>query len=149
MNISLILAQLADIDIILKFIKELYEHEDIRFDESRARNALSQLLQDNSLGYVWVIYGGDEAIGYLVLTFGYSLEFGGRDGLIDELYIRETYRGYGIGTIALEFVTEFCKSIEIKAIHLVVERKNNQAHSLYRKMGFKDCDRDIMTKWID
>lgn len=147
-NISLILAELADIDIILKFIQELYEHEDIRFDESMARTALEQLIQDDSLGYAWLIYGGDEVIGYVVLTLGYSLEFAGRDALIDELYILEEYRGVGVGTKVLEFLTEFCNSLGIKAIHLVVERKNNTAHSLYRKMGFEDCNRDIMTKWI-
>ncbi len=147
-DITLTVAKLSESDIIIKFIQELYKHEDIRFEESMARNALEQLLQDDSLGYVWLIYCGEKAIGYLVLTFGYSLEFGGRDALIDELYIREGYRRAGIGTKVLEFVTEFCNSLEIKAIHLVVERKNNTAHSLYRKMRFEDCNRDIMTKWI-
>ncbi len=69
--------------------------------------------------------------------------------LLDELYILGEYRGVGVGTKVLEFITEFCNSLGIKAIHLVVERKNNTAHSLYRKMGFADCDRDIMTKWIN
>lgn len=148
MDITLTVAKSPDIDTIIKFIQELYEHEDIRFDESIAHRALSQLLEDNSLGYVWLILSGEEAIGYVVLTFGYSLEFAGRDALIDELYILEEYRGVGLGTKVLEFITEFCNSLGIKAIHLVVERKNNTAHSLYRKMGFEDCDRDIMTKWI-
>ena len=43
------------------------------------------------------------AVGYLVLTLGYSLEYGGRDAFIDEVYIRSSYRGRGIGTAALTF----------------------------------------------
>ena len=148
MDITLTAAKSPDIDTIIKFVQELYKHEDIRFNESLVMTALSQLLQDDSLGYVWLIYYGEEAIGYVVLTFGYGLEFGGRDALVDELYIREEYRGAGVGTKVLEFITEFCNSLGIKAIHLIVERKNNKAHSLYRKMGFEDCDRDFMTKRI-
>lgn len=37
MDITLKVARSPDIDIILKFIQELYEHEDILFDESIAK----------------------------------------------------------------------------------------------------------------
>ncbi len=118
------------------------------FNKDIIRAGLEQIVQDDSLGRVWLIYWKDEAIGYMVLTFGYSLEFHGRDALVDELYIREEYRRCGIGTKALQFVEEICCSLGIEALHLVVERKNTQAQSFYRQLGFEEQDRYLMTKWI-
>ncbi len=54
-----------------------------------ARGALEVLVGDETLGRVWVICAAGAAIGYVVLTLGYSLEYGGRDACIDELYVRE------------------------------------------------------------
>jgi GNAT superfamily N-acetyltransferase len=42
------------------------------------------------------------AVGYIVLTFGYSLEYLGRDAFIDEFYLRESYRGRRWGRRTLE-----------------------------------------------
>jgi ribosomal protein S18 acetylase RimI-like enzyme len=76
------------------------------------------------------------------------LEFQGRNGLIDELYIRASHPGQGIGTSALKFVEGVCPSLGIHALHLEVDRKNTAAQGLYRKVGFEDHDRYLMSKWI-
>lgn len=54
-----------------------------------------QLLNNELMGQIWLIKYQNQAIGYVVLTFGYSLEDGGRDGWIDELYIQANYQGQG------------------------------------------------------
>ena len=43
-------------------------------------------------------------VGYVVVTLGFSLESGGRDGFIDELYIAPAARGRGIGAKVLALV---------------------------------------------
>lgn len=90
----------------------------------------------------------NEVAGYAVLTFGYSLEFHGRDAFVDELYLRNEYRGQGIGKRALEFLTEVCVAEGVSALHLEVERSNTQAQAVYRKFGFEDHDRYLMTRWL-
>ncbi|MBD1831303.1 GNAT family N-acetyltransferase [Cyanobacteria bacterium FACHB-472] len=142
------IAEKFDIETLVEFIGEFYEFEHLKFDESIVRTALANILHDDSLGRVWLIQHGDKAIGYVILTFGYSLEFRGRDAFIDELYIRESYRGQGVGTSVIQFIETVCPSLEIQALHLEVEQKNTAAQNLYRKVGFKDSDRYLMTKWI-
>ncbi len=142
------IAEKSDTETLVEFIREFYEFEHLKFDESIVRTALAKILDDDSLGRVWLIQHGDEAIGYVVLTFGYSLEFRGRDAFIDELYIRESYRGQGVGMSVIQFIESVCPSLGIQALHLEVERKNTAAQNLYRKVGFKDHDRYLMTKWI-
>lgn len=134
-------------DILIQLIKEFCEVDNHPFEDSSIRLALSNLLQDKSLGRVWLIQQGKEAIGYIVLTFGYSLEYRGRDAFIDEFYIRESYRGQGIGTKTLQFVESICPSLEIQALHLEVEKENRAAKRLYSKASFKEHERYLMTKW--
>lgn len=86
--------------------------------------------------------------GYIVLTFGFSLEFHGRDAFVDELYVRNGYRGHGIGKASLRLVEEVCQKEGIKALHLEVDRQNLHAQNLYRKAGYKDHDRYLLTKWL-
>jgi ribosomal protein S18 acetylase RimI-like enzyme len=138
----------ADLEILVQFMREYYEFDHLPFDEQAARTAVEQLIGDNSLGRLWLIHQDAEAVGYLALTLGYSLEYGGRDAFIDEVYIRANHRGRGIGQRALAFAEEACRSLDVRALHLEVERENTNAHALYRKVEFVDHDRYLLTKRI-
>ncbi len=148
MKISFRCANTSDIEILIEFIRECHKLEHLPFDGSIVHTLLANLLNNESLGGVWLIQDETVAIGYIILTFGYSLEFLGRDAFIDELYIRESHRGQGIGTKAIQFIQEICPSLGIQALHLEVDRTNTAAQALYRKVGFEDHDRYLMTKWI-
>jgi diamine N-acetyltransferase len=137
-----------DIEALIPMMRELYAHEDLSFDESIARRALAGVIGDGTLGRVFLLLLENEVAGYAVLTFGYSLEFHGRDAFVDELYLRDEYRGQGIGKRALEFLTGVCAENGVCALHLEVERSNTNAQVVYRKFGFEDHDRYLMTKWI-
>lgn len=141
-------AEIADTEILIELIREYYDFDSHSFDEAIVRTTLVKVLKDSALGRVWLIQQDSKAIGYIVLTFGYSLEYRGRDAFIDEFYIRESYRGQGIGGRAIQFIESACPALEIQALHLEVERKNIAAQKFYREVGFKDQDRYLMTKWI-
>lgn len=138
----------TDLDSLLPLVQAYYEFDHLPFDEQVARTALKNFVEDSIFGHVWLISVGDELVGYLVLTLGYSIEYGGRDAFIDEVYIRESHRGHGIGRQALAFAETQCRALDVRALHLEVERDNTSAHALYRKVGFVDHDRYLMTKSI-
>lgn len=127
---------------------EYYEFDHLRFDEAKARLALDRLLDEPSLGGVWTIHARNETAGYFVLALGFSLEFHGRDAFLDELYLRAPFRGRGIGGAAIRFAEEACRSFGVVALHLEVERANVNALEVYRRSGFVDHDRYLMTKLI-
>jgi len=129
-------------------MREYYAFDHLPFDEAAARRALEALLDNGSFGRAWLIEDGGAAIGYVVLTLGYSLEYHGRDAFIDELYIREGYRGRGIGRQALALLEATCRELGVQALHLEVERSNPVAQEVYRRAGYKDENRYLMTKWI-
>ncbi|SRR5579883_3270823 len=141
-------ATLRDVDLLLTFMQQFYAIDNYSFKEHAARAALTRLVQDTGLGRVWLIYGNGEPIGYVVLTFGYSLEFHGRDAFIDELFVVAAWRHQGIGTSAVQFVTEACPALGVHALHLEVEHTNDVGQHVYRKAGFVDHHRYLLTRWI-
>ena len=142
-------ADSSDVETLLLMLREFYAHEELRFDEAAVRRALEGMLGNAAFGRVFLVCAGDEAAGYAVLTFGYSLEFHGRDAFVDELFLHRKFRGQGIGRRALEFLAEVCRENGVEALHLEVERKNAVAQAAYRKFGFTDHDRYLMTKWLN
>lgn len=135
--------------LVIEMMEELYAVEHLRFDEAPARRALERLLGDRSLGRVYLIGPQGEAAGYVVLTFGFSLEFHGRDALVDELYVRQGHRSRGLGQASLRFLEEVCRGEGIAALHLEVDRVNTRAQALYRRAGYRDHDRHLLTKWLE
>jgi GNAT superfamily N-acetyltransferase len=131
---------------LLILIREYYAYDGHEFVEAKVQAALKEIFNNSTLGKVWLISLNDEMIGYLILTFGFSVEFGGRDSFVDEFYIREAYRGKGYGRKAMEFVEETARKLGVKAVHLEVNRGNTNSPQVYRKLGFVDRSYYLMTR---
>ena len=71
-----------------------------------------------------------------MLTLGYSLERGGRDAFIDELYVRREWRGHGLGSLAVAKAEAAARRLGVHAVHLEVDVTNDRARRLYRRLGF-------------
>lgn len=142
------LASTSDIEVLIQLMRELYAHEKLTFDRLAASSACRSILEDDRYGKIYLICLEDDIVGYLALTFGFSLEYHGCDAFVDELYIREKYRRQGIGKRALEFAEDICRDRGVRALHLEVERENIKARAFYSKAGFLDRDRHLLTKWL-
>jgi ribosomal protein S18 acetylase RimI-like enzyme len=127
---------------------ELYRHEGLPAQDAGRERALAELAAHAESGGAWLILADSAVAGYVVLTACYSLEFHGRFGLLDELYIEERWRGRGIGNAALAFVDEQCRSRGWKAVRLEVRHTNLRARELYRRAGYRAEERHLMTKWL-
>jgi GNAT superfamily N-acetyltransferase len=139
----------SDAQILLAMMREYYAFDGHPFDEAKAGEALLAFIREPSFGRAWVIGEDKGPVGYVVLTFGYSLEYLGRDAFIDEFYLRESHRGRGWGRKALDFVEEEARAAGVRAIHLEVVRANTAAGEVYRRAGYVDHDHHLMSKWIE
>lgn len=139
----------SDLEAVLALHRDFFAEDGYPFREEESRANLARLLEEPGLGRVFVMHQDGRVVGYLVLTFGFSLELGGRDGLVDELYVAPAHRGRGLGSRALDAAEAACREEGIRAVHLVVERYKDGAQALYRRMGFVAHQRDVMTKWIE
>jgi ribosomal protein S18 acetylase RimI-like enzyme len=141
-------ASIADEEAVAALMREFYAHEGIDYERSRAGEAFRALVADPALGRVWLLRVGGEVVGYAAVTVCYSLEFAGRYALVDELYVREGWRGRGIGARALELAAAACRELGVAAVRLEVDTWNTRAMALYRRLGFELQERYMMSRWI-
>ncbi len=83
-------------------------------------------------GYVFEQQG--QLLGYAMVAKSFSTEFGKPCIWIEDLYIKDEYRGQGIGTNFLQFIEE---QYPDSVYRLEVEAENERAVKVYRACGFE------------
>lgn len=141
-NCPLTRATVADLPALLVLIKEFCAIDGHVFDEQRIGESLPALLSSDTHGVVWKI--GDPVDGYAVITWGYSLESGGREALVDEIYVRS--RGNGLGSAALAAILEDCRQRGCKVMFLETEARNARVRRFYARAGFRADDSIWMSR---
>jgi ribosomal protein S18 acetylase RimI-like enzyme len=107
--------------------------------------AIVQIAKGEPMARAWMVRHAD-VIGYVVLTLGYSIEYGGRDGFIDDLYLIPEARGLGWGRMVIDFALSEAARLGIRMLHLEVEANNDRGQSLYRSAGFENTGRRLMRR---
>ena len=81
----------------------------------------------------YIMEDSDNIQGYAMIAKSFSTEFGKPCIWIEDLYIKEEYRGLGLGNLFMEFITT---EYEDCIFRLEVEEENERAMKLYKKCGF-------------
>ncbi len=82
----------------------------------------------------YMIQGADGIQGYGMVAKSFSTEFGKPCIWIEDLYIRDPFRGQGIGKVFLDFIADKYPDCLLR---LEVEEENERAMKLYKKCGFE------------
>jgi GNAT superfamily N-acetyltransferase len=133
---------LDDLDLLASLSAEFNEVDGHAHDDARVRVALTPLLRDDDLGIVYLF--GEPPNGYAVVTWGYSIESGGRDALLDEIFLRP--RGQGLGGAAFEEVLNDLCQRGLTRMFLETERPNTKVRTFYTRHGFKEDDSIWMSR---
>ena len=136
--------ELSQIEIITSMMQDFYAIDNYPIDIGTTKKLFQEFIADKNLGKCWLIYREGEFAGYVILTFIFSFEYKGRIAFLDELYLKETNRGKGIGKIAIDFIKEQAIVLNVKLIYLEVENHNEKAQKLYLANGFEIHNRKIL-----
>ena len=148
MNVEFRPPENADIPSIIPMMEQLYKLDGKPLDTNRAKLALATLIEHPHYGRIWLIVRDHANVGYVVVTYGYSVELGGVYLDVDELLISAGHRRQGIGRTALAFAETYAKEHRIDFIVLEVSNSNDEARSFYRSLGFSETNELMMTKSI-
>lgn len=140
MTTALSLARPDDLERLLPLVAAFHEETGIAQTDATRRAALLPMLEGSPHGVTYIIGPGRAPIGYIVISFGWSVKFGGLDGYVDEFYIRPGVRGRGIGSEVMVSLPKALAGAGLKALHLEVERDNDKVRALYRKLRFEPRD---------
>ncbi len=141
---------------LLATMRAFYAEDHLVFDAQAAADAVRTLMEQPALGQIFLLKAagaktaatGERLRGYLVVTWGYSLEFRGRFVLLDELYLVPSMRGQGWARCGIQFVETWAREGGAAAVRLEVNHANKYAKALYGRAGFSDDRRDLMTRWL-
>ena len=136
--------QSSKIESITQMMCDFYAIDNYPIDVVDTRILFQQFIADENLGKSWLIFDDDEIAGYVILTFVFSFEYKGRLAFLDELYIKESARGKGIGKKTIAFIKEQVSYLNVKMMYLEVESHNQNAQKLYLAHDFVFHNRKIM-----
>jgi GNAT superfamily N-acetyltransferase len=150
MPVTFHLATSADLDELLVLMRHMQDDNPWSepFSETIVRKNLSELLHNPVFGMIYLARDKQIAVGYLVICFDYSLEYRGKGAWIDELFVESSHRGQGIGTRLLDLAERVSREHHAQFLHLEVSH-GNPAIELYRRRGFVDHQRYLMTKSLN
>ena len=136
--------ELSQIETITSMMQDFYAIDNYPIDIETSKKLFQEFIADENLGKCWLIYHDGEIVGYVILTFIFSFEYKGRIAFLDELYLKETARGRGIGKITIDFIKEQATVLNVKLIYLEVENHNEKAQKLYLANDFEIHNRKIL-----
>ena len=125
-------------------MQEFYAIDNYSIDIKISKKLFEEFISDENLGRSYLILVDNEIAGYTIITYVFSFEYKGKIAFIDELYIKETYRGKGIGSEMIKFIKNECHKLKLKLIYLEVENHNLKAQKLYIANDFEFHNRKIM-----
>ena len=136
--------EIADIEIITQMMQDFYAIDNYPMDVEVAKTLFQEFISNEHLGKSWLIYSENEIVGYIILTFIFSFEYGGKIAFVDELFIKETARGKGFGKEAIQFIQQEVPILSLKLLYLEVEPHNENAQKLYLAHDFELHNRKLM-----
>jgi len=134
-------ASIKDLEQLVTMMGEFYAESPYILNTGRAADAFRPLLADQRLGHVWFIQADAKDVGYVVVTLGYSMEYGGPIAIIDDLFVKPAFRGRGLGKAALAELRTFCANDGISALEVETGLDNAAALAVYRDTGFEETGR--------
>ena len=136
--------EIADIEVITQMMQNFYAIDNYPMDVEVAKTLFQEFISNEHLGKSWLIYSENEIVGYIILTFIFSFEYGGKIAFVDELFIKETARGKGFGKEAIQFIQREVPKLSLKLLYLEVEPHNENAQKLYLAHDFELHNRKLM-----
>ena len=136
--------EISDISIITQMMQDFYAIDNYPMDVEVAKTLFQEFITHEHLGKSWLIYSENEIVGYIILTFIFSFEYGGKIAFVDELFIKETARGKGFGKEAIQFIQQEVPKLSLKLLYLEVEPHNENAQKLYLAHDFELHNRKLM-----
>ncbi|HGG04920.1 MAG TPA: GNAT family N-acetyltransferase [Aliiroseovarius sp.] len=136
MTIALTLAGPGDLDRLLPLVEACHAEVGIDLTDYNRRAGILPVLQSNPHGAIWLIGPPGAPVGYVAVGFGWSIEMGGQDAFIDEVFVDQAARRQGVGHAALKSLVKTLSRRGVKALRLEVAGDNRKARSLYESLGF-------------
>jgi ribosomal protein S18 acetylase RimI-like enzyme len=137
MSAALHLAKPDDLDRLSTLVAACHTEVGLNSTEETRRTGIAPLLDGVPHGVAYLIGPARAPMGYVIVGFGWSVQLGGMNGVLDGIYLRPAVRGRGIATEILVALPKALAGAGLVALNLEVDPANERALRLYTRAGFK------------
>ncbi|MBO1304784.1 GNAT family N-acetyltransferase [Enterococcus sp. 669A] len=139
-NMTIRLAEEKDVPLILTFIKELADYENLLQEVVATEEILYKSLFEEQKAEVIIGEVDGEPVSFALFFSNFST-FLGKPGLyLEDLYVREKWRGYGFGKQLLGFLADLVIQRDYGRLEWWCLDVNLPSIEFYQKMGAVPMD---------
>lgn len=95
----------------------------------------ARIMNDESV--VFLAFDGNNPVGFVQLYPSFSSVSMMRSWVLNDLYVKEQFRGKGAGEKLIYKAIQFAKETGAKGVMLETDKENLNAQRLYEKIGFE------------
>lgn len=138
-------ANIEDLKNIQKLNNKLFDLEINNFDDTlkldwalgnEGKEYFENMIQNE---IVFVAEYNSKIIGYLAGSFGEEVSYIIESfAELDNMYIEEEYRRFGIGTLLINTFKDYCRANKIQNVKVTASARNYKAIQFYLKNEFED-----------
>ena len=136
MNFSINIMEEKHRESVLKMMRVFYNSPAVLTNGSEEifRADVDNCISDSPYLEGYVFEESGETVGYAMLAKSFSTEFGRPCIWIEDIYIKEEFRGLGLGSSFFRFIEE---RYEGCIFRLEAEEENERAIHVYKKCGYE------------
>lgn len=124
------IARAKDVLSLVEIMAEFCESEGLSFDWDAAHVFFAEIISHPRQSVILLLNVDGRVAGYLTLIVEEGCGTDEQHAIIDELYIRPPFRSIESSSRAVDFVTQLCRNVGIRAFH----QKIGQSY--------------LLTKWV-
>ncbi|HHV74671.1 GNAT family N-acetyltransferase [Thermoanaerobacterium sp. R66] len=133
-------ARKKDVALVLSFIKELAEYENMLHEVVATEKLLKESLFDRKVAEVIIGEYEDKPVGFALFFYNFST-FLGRPGIyLEDLYIKPEMRGKGLGKIMLSFLAKLAVERNCGRLEWSCLDWNEPSIKFYKRLGAVPMD---------
>jgi GNAT superfamily N-acetyltransferase len=139
----------SDLAIVREYVSSLYQEDPpgMKMNAAKFDRTFWEFTNKSEKGRIVVFERDNLVVGYAIIVFYWSNEYGGDFIEVDELFTHEDYRGNGIATAFFEWLAQtwYQKAV---ALSIQVTPANDRANSFYQRLGFRISKNRHMMKLL-
>ncbi|HIW21745.1 MAG TPA: GNAT family N-acetyltransferase [Candidatus Dorea intestinavium] len=105
--------------------------------EHYVNNAWDEIMREDSYLSAYIIEETKKPVGFALLSTTFSQRAGGKVVWIEELYVKEEYRGRGLASEFLGFIKDKIEP-QTAQIRVELEPNNEYAKEMYTSIGYEE-----------
>ena len=125
----------SDRECVMEMMSVFYASEAVATNGSEEifEKDITECISDSPYAEGYVFEKNGETVGYAMLAKSFSTEYGKKCIWIEDIYIKDEFRGMGIGS---RFFDHLKDNYSSALLRLEVEEENKRAIGVYQKNGF-------------